>query len=156
MKLELELWLQAHQTPPIKPLARNILLDSINWIMSEPSSTASISMDSFSLDDANQSTKEPEACFVNFLRPLSQRLPFISCQKGGLPTHTFCHFKKMNNFPFLSHVGKKASWFSGTTSLRYYFRSTGLPRWALVQGRSSAIQGSHAHSCCIISTHFIR
>ncbi|XP_024965673.1 uncharacterized protein LOC112505859 [Cynara cardunculus var. scolymus] len=71
---------QAYQTPT-KPLARNVLLDSINWSMSEPSTTASICMDSFSFDDsktsefvnANESTKEPEACFVNFLRPLSER-----------------------------------------------------------------------------------
>nr|XP_043619632.1 uncharacterized protein LOC122591427 [Erigeron canadensis] len=57
----------------IKPLARSILLDSISWIMSEPSSTASITMDSFSLNDANESMKEPSDCFVNLLRPLSER-----------------------------------------------------------------------------------
>ncbi|PWA66721.1 BRCT domain-containing protein [Artemisia annua] len=64
--------MEASQTP-IKPLARSILLDSINWNMSEPPSTVSICMDSFSLDDANESMKEPNACFVNFLRPLSER-----------------------------------------------------------------------------------
>ncbi|KAL4571160.1 hypothetical protein LXL04_017911 [Taraxacum kok-saghyz] len=47
-----------------------ILLDSINWIMSEPSSTAYICSDSFNF---NESTKEPDACFVNFLQPLSER-----------------------------------------------------------------------------------
>ncbi|KAI3811508.1 hypothetical protein L1987_21232 [Smallanthus sonchifolius] len=57
----------------VKPLARSILLDSINWTMSEPSSTASICMDSFSLDDASESINGPDACFVNFLRPLSER-----------------------------------------------------------------------------------
>ncbi|KAI3801549.1 hypothetical protein L1987_29657 [Smallanthus sonchifolius] len=57
----------------IKPLVRSILLDSINWTMSEPSSTVSICMDSFSLDDANESINGPDACFVNFLRPLSER-----------------------------------------------------------------------------------
>ncbi|KAK1420854.1 hypothetical protein QVD17_22765 [Tagetes erecta] len=57
----------------VKALARSTLLDSINWTMSEPSSTASICMDSFSLDDANESIKGPDASFVNFLRPLSER-----------------------------------------------------------------------------------
>ncbi|KAI7737475.1 hypothetical protein M8C21_018575 [Ambrosia artemisiifolia] len=52
---------------------RSILLDSITWTMSEPSSTASIYMDSFSLDDANASINGPDACFVNFARPLSER-----------------------------------------------------------------------------------
>ncbi|GKC36307.1 BRCT domain-containing protein [Tanacetum coccineum] len=64
--------MEASQTP-IKPLARSILLDSINWNMSEPPSTASVCMDSFSLNDANESMKEPDDCFVNFLRPLSER-----------------------------------------------------------------------------------
>ncbi|KAI3682094.1 hypothetical protein L2E82_50126 [Cichorium intybus] len=49
--------------------------------MSEPSSTAYICSDSFGIDDAttsvfddaNGSTKEPGACFVNLLQPLSQR-----------------------------------------------------------------------------------
>lgn len=56
----------------IKPSAPSVLLDSINWIMSEPSSTAYIcNNSSFSIDDAN--TSVPDACFVNFLQPLSQR-----------------------------------------------------------------------------------
>ncbi|KAJ0569245.1 putative BRCT domain-containing protein [Helianthus annuus] len=58
---------------PVKTQPRSILLDSINWTMSEPSSTASIYMDSFSLDDANESINGPDACFVNFSRPLSER-----------------------------------------------------------------------------------
>ncbi|XP_071725448.1 uncharacterized protein [Rutidosis leptorrhynchoides] len=62
-----------HTQTLMKPLARSVLLDSINWIMSEPASTASICMDSFSLNDADESMKEPDACFVDFLRPLSER-----------------------------------------------------------------------------------
>ncbi|XP_076945865.1 uncharacterized protein LOC143617092 [Bidens hawaiensis] len=58
---------------PVKSLAQTILLDSINWTMSEPPSTVSVCMDSFSLDDANESVNGPDACFVNFLRPLSER-----------------------------------------------------------------------------------
>ncbi|KAI3514032.1 hypothetical protein L1887_12348 [Cichorium endivia] len=65
----------------IKPLNPNILLDSINWIMSETSSTAYICSDSSSIDDAkasvlvdaNGSLKELGACFVNLLQPLSER-----------------------------------------------------------------------------------
>lgn len=65
----------------IKPLNPNILLDSINWIMSEPSSTAYICSDSSGIDDAkasvlvdaNVSLKELGACFVNLLQPLSER-----------------------------------------------------------------------------------
>ncbi|KAL8191572.1 hypothetical protein R6Q57_028303 [Mikania cordata] len=57
----------------VKPLARGVLLNSINWTISEPPSAASICVDSFSLDDANESIKGPDACFVNFLLPLSER-----------------------------------------------------------------------------------
>lgn len=41
-------------------------------------------MDSFSLDDANESMKEPNACFVNFLRPLSERLLFYIMSSSTL------------------------------------------------------------------------
>ncbi|XP_024960415.1 uncharacterized protein LOC112501016 [Cynara cardunculus var. scolymus] len=65
---------------PIKPLTPSILLDSICWSISEPSSSASIYTDSFSFEDAKTSTfvdasedgKESNASFVNFSRPLSE------------------------------------------------------------------------------------
>ncbi|KAJ9550650.1 hypothetical protein OSB04_014695 [Centaurea solstitialis] len=65
---------------PIKPLTPSILLDSICWSISEPSSSASIYTDSFSFEDAKTSTfvdssedgKESDASFVNSSRPLSE------------------------------------------------------------------------------------
>ncbi|KAI3701782.1 hypothetical protein L6452_27120 [Arctium lappa] len=65
---------------PMKPLTPSILLDSICWSISEPSSSASIYTDSFSFEDAKTSTfvdasedgKESDASFVNFSRPLSE------------------------------------------------------------------------------------
>lgn len=65
---------------PIKPLTPTILLDSICWSISEPSSSASIYTDSFTFEDAKASTfvdasedgKESNASFVNFSRPLSE------------------------------------------------------------------------------------
>lgn len=74
------LWFQTCQAA-IKPLTPSTLLDSICWSISEPSSSASIYTDSFSLDDAKTSTfvdanehgKESDASFVNFSRPLSER-----------------------------------------------------------------------------------
>ncbi|KAK4340819.1 hypothetical protein RND71_039320 [Anisodus tanguticus] len=74
--------MQTCQTP-LRHLSPSSLLDSVCWSISEPTSTASIYMDSSSVEDTNQQntsvffdTKEDhkvsEASFVNLSRPLSE------------------------------------------------------------------------------------
>ncbi|XP_019179442.1 PREDICTED: uncharacterized protein LOC109174631 isoform X2 [Ipomoea nil] len=74
--------MQTCQTP-MRPITPSSLLDSICWSISEPTSTASIYMDSSSVEDANlQNTsvfydakedgKESEFSFVNLSRPLKE------------------------------------------------------------------------------------
>ncbi|XP_052622134.1 uncharacterized protein LOC111893178 isoform X2 [Lactuca sativa] len=57
----------------IKPSSPSILLDSISWIMSESSSTSYIYNNPFSSIDDDAKTSIPDACFVNFQQPLSER-----------------------------------------------------------------------------------
>ncbi|KAJ9548495.1 hypothetical protein OSB04_021038 [Centaurea solstitialis] len=88
---------QAYQTS-IKPPTRNVLLDSINWNMSEPSTTASVCMDSFSFDDSKTfefvdgSTKEPMLVsekselvsgnhFITILFPVDRFLEMGPCSR---------------------------------------------------------------------------
>ncbi|XP_027354891.1 uncharacterized protein LOC113864883 isoform X3 [Abrus precatorius] len=74
--------MQTCQTP-IRPITPNNLLDSICWTVSEPSSTASIYTDSFSVEDPSENPtsiffdtkgdgKESEASFSNSTRPLTE------------------------------------------------------------------------------------
>ncbi|XP_060208245.1 uncharacterized protein LOC132635755 isoform X1 [Lycium barbarum] len=74
--------MQTCQTP-LRHLSPSSLLDSICWSISEPTSTASIYMDSSSVEDTNQQNtsvffdakedhKASEASFVNLSRPLSE------------------------------------------------------------------------------------
>jgi hypothetical protein len=65
---------------PIHPITPATLLDSICWTISEPTSSASIYMDSSWSDDANeqQSTengdvRDPDQPTDNFSRPLKER-----------------------------------------------------------------------------------
>lgn len=68
---------------PLRPITPISLLDSICWSISEPTSTASIYTDSFSVQDASEhhkpvyfdakgDGKEMESSFVNFSRPLME------------------------------------------------------------------------------------
>lgn len=68
---------------PLRHLSPSSLLDSICWSISDPTSTASIYMDSSSVEDTNQQNtsvffdakedhKASEASFVNLSRPLSE------------------------------------------------------------------------------------
>lgn len=72
----------------MRPITPSSLLDSICWSISEPTSTASIYMDSSSVEDASlQNTsvfydakedgKESEFSFVNLSRPLKERLAYV-------------------------------------------------------------------------------
>ncbi|PSS01351.1 DNA topoisomerase 2-binding protein like [Actinidia chinensis var. chinensis] len=72
--------MQTCQTP-IRPITPSSILDSICWSISEPTSTASIYLDSFSAEDASEHRtpvyfdakgdgKESESSFVNFSRQL--------------------------------------------------------------------------------------
>lgn len=74
--------MQTCQTP-LRHLSPSSLLDSICWSISDPTSTASIYMDSSSVEDTNQQNtsvffdakedqKASEASFVNLSRPLSE------------------------------------------------------------------------------------
>ncbi|KAL6965687.1 hypothetical protein U1Q18_036742 [Sarracenia purpurea var. burkii] len=74
--------MQTCQTP-IHPITPSSLLDSTCWSISEPTSTASIYTDSFSVEDVSEhhtpayfGTKgdgiESESSFMNFTRPLSE------------------------------------------------------------------------------------
>nr|XP_016492495.1 PREDICTED: uncharacterized protein LOC107812003 isoform X1 [Nicotiana tabacum] len=74
--------MQTCQTP-LRHLSPSSLLDSICWSISDPTSAASIYMDSSSAEDANQQNtsvvfdakedhKASEASFVNLSRPLSE------------------------------------------------------------------------------------
>uniref|UniRef100_A0A2N9FIL9 BRCT domain-containing protein n=1 Tax=Fagus sylvatica TaxID=28930 RepID=A0A2N9FIL9_FAGSY len=74
--------MQTCQTP-IRPITPTSLLDSICWSISEPTSTASIYTDSFSVDgtsehpssvfqDAKGDGKDSEASFANLTRPLTE------------------------------------------------------------------------------------
>ncbi|KAM3759052.1 hypothetical protein ACB098_01G091800 [Castanea mollissima] len=74
--------MQTCQTP-IHPITPTSLLDSICWSISEPTSTASIYTDSFSVDgtsehpssvflDAKGDGKDSEASFTNLTRPLTE------------------------------------------------------------------------------------
>ncbi|XP_009787636.1 uncharacterized protein [Nicotiana sylvestris] len=74
--------MQTCQTP-LRHLSPNILLDSICWSISDPTSTASIYMDASSAEDAKQQNtsvffdakedqKASDASFVNLSRPLSE------------------------------------------------------------------------------------
>ncbi|XP_062159473.1 uncharacterized protein LOC133866838 [Alnus glutinosa] len=74
--------MQTSQTP-IRPITPSCLLDSICWSISEPTSTASIYTDSFSVDgaseqhspvflDAKGDGKDLEASFANLTRPLTE------------------------------------------------------------------------------------
>ncbi|XAR57558.1 hypothetical protein NMG60_11025739 [Bertholletia excelsa] len=70
--------MQTCQTP-IRPINPSSLLDSISWSISEPTSTASVYMDSFCVEDntsvsvdAKWDVKESEPSFVNFSRPLME------------------------------------------------------------------------------------
>ncbi|KAK4365006.1 hypothetical protein RND71_016364 [Anisodus tanguticus] len=71
--------MQTCQTP-LRHLFPSSFLDSICWSISEPTSTASIYMDSSSAEDTNQQVffdakedhKASEASFVNLSRPLSE------------------------------------------------------------------------------------
>ncbi|GMQ02355.1 hypothetical protein CsSME_00048631 [Camellia sinensis var. sinensis] len=67
----------------IRPITPSSLLDSICWSISEPTSTASMYTDSFSVEDASEhhisvyfdakgDGKESESSFVNFSRPLTE------------------------------------------------------------------------------------
>ena len=80
--------LQTCQTP-IRPITPSNLLDSICWSVSEPTSTASIYTDSFSVEDPcehNSSIffdpkvdgKNSESSFLNSTRPLTERLLTLS------------------------------------------------------------------------------
>lgn len=68
---------------PIRPITPSCLLDSISWSISEPTSTASLYMDSFSFDgtsehhspiflDTKGNGKDSEASFANLTRPLTE------------------------------------------------------------------------------------
>uniref|UniRef100_A0A7N1A4K9 BRCT domain-containing protein n=2 Tax=Kalanchoe fedtschenkoi TaxID=63787 RepID=A0A7N1A4K9_KALFE len=68
---------------PLRPVTPSTLLDSICWLVSEPPSHASIYTDSLSNEDATEhqadlfldaksKSKDPEASFVNFSRPLKE------------------------------------------------------------------------------------
>ncbi|KAG5591734.1 hypothetical protein H5410_042248 [Solanum commersonii] len=85
--------MQTCQTP-LRHLSPSSLLDSICWSISDPTSTASIYMDSSSVEDTNQQNtsvffdakddhKASEASFVNLSRSLSERfarfLTFSDC-----------------------------------------------------------------------------
>ncbi|KAG5045100.1 hypothetical protein JHK82_014478 [Glycine max] len=74
--------MQTCQTP-IRPITPNNLLDSICWSISEPTSTASIYTDSFSVEDPSENHtsiffdakgdgKDSEASFSNSTRPLTE------------------------------------------------------------------------------------
>ncbi|KAK7351321.1 hypothetical protein VNO77_10676 [Canavalia gladiata] len=74
--------MQTCQTP-IRPITPNNLLDSICWTVSEPTSTASIYTDSFSVEDPSENHnpiffdakgdgKDSEASFSNSTRPLTE------------------------------------------------------------------------------------
>ncbi|XP_020236600.1 uncharacterized protein LOC109816131 isoform X1 [Cajanus cajan] len=75
--------MQTCQTP-IRPITPNNLLDSISWSISEPTSTASIYTDSFSVEDPSENHttpiffdakgdgKDSEASFSNSTRPLTE------------------------------------------------------------------------------------
>ncbi|KAI9118356.1 hypothetical protein K1719_010688 [Acacia pycnantha] len=74
--------MQTCQTP-MRPITPNNLLDSICWSISEPTSTASIYTDSFSVEDASENhfstfgdakgaVKDLEASFSNSTRPLRE------------------------------------------------------------------------------------
>nr|AFK35091.1 unknown [Lotus japonicus] len=74
--------MQTCQTP-IRPITPNNLLDSISWSISEPTSTASIYTDSFSVEDPSENCnsiffeskgdgKDSEASFANSTRPLTE------------------------------------------------------------------------------------
>ncbi|CAN4127932.1 unnamed protein product [Withania somnifera] len=74
--------MQICQTP-LHHLCPSILLDSVCWSISDPTSTASIYMDSSNVEDTNQQStsvffdakedhKASEASFVNLSRPLSE------------------------------------------------------------------------------------
>ncbi|KAJ7958429.1 BRCT domain DNA repair protein [Quillaja saponaria] len=72
--------MQTCQTP-IRPITPSNLLDSICWSISEPTSTASIYMDSFSGEDTSEhhssiffdaNGKDSEASFANSTRPLTE------------------------------------------------------------------------------------
>nr|GEX87338.1 BRCT domain-containing protein [Tanacetum cinerariifolium] len=107
--------IEASQTP-IKPLARSILLDSINWNMFKPPSTASVCMDSLSLNDANESMKELDACFVNFLRPLSERERITS-------THFISLDVALKQMPFGALSMQCVKWYRGVMSVRWRTKS---------------------------------
>ncbi|CAH9122200.1 unnamed protein product [Cuscuta epithymum] len=68
---------------PMRPITPSSLLDSICWSISEPTSTASIYVDSSSVEapklqntcfsnDGNEDVKESEFSFVNLSRPLNE------------------------------------------------------------------------------------
>ncbi|CAJ1973601.1 unnamed protein product [Sphenostylis stenocarpa] len=74
--------MQTCQTP-IRPITPNNLLDSICWSISDPTSTASIYTDSFSVEDPSENHtsiffdakgdgKDSEASFSNSTRPLTE------------------------------------------------------------------------------------
>ncbi|KAI4316450.1 hypothetical protein L6164_024428 [Bauhinia variegata] len=70
--------MQTCQTP-IRPITPKILLDSICWSISEPTSTASIYTDSLSVEDYNENhpsiisdAKNSETSFSNSTRPLTE------------------------------------------------------------------------------------
>ncbi|KAF5743146.1 putative topbp1 [Tripterygium wilfordii] len=74
--------MQTCQTP-MRPITPSSLLDSICWSISEPTSTASIYMDSFSAEDGSENHtsisfdakgdgKDSEASFANLTRPLTE------------------------------------------------------------------------------------
>ena len=94
----------------MRPITPTILLDSICWSISEPTSTASIYTDSFSSEDASEchtpqffdtkgGAKDSEASFAHLTRSLTERyLPF------------FLHFLQyiINFSCFLFHIIRSA------------------------------------------------
>lgn len=73
----------------MRPITPNNLLDSICWSVSEPTSTACIYTDSFSVEDPSEdhfstfsntkgAVKDVEGSFSNSTRPLRERLLTLS------------------------------------------------------------------------------